>query len=55
MRYPCDKCEYAATKASNLKEHVEKKHEGVRYPCDLCEYAATRARILKQHIESKHD
>ena len=27
VRYPCDKCEYAATKLSSLKIHVEIKHE----------------------------
>ena len=33
VRYPCSKCKYAATTASELKKHVESKHEGVRYPC----------------------
>ena len=29
MRYPCLQCDYAATKAGNLKRHVENEHEGV--------------------------
>ena len=29
VRYPCDKCEYAATSASHLKRYIESKHEGV--------------------------
>ena len=55
MKYPCDKCEYAATKASHLKHHIESKHERVRYPCDKCEYAATGAShlndILRLHMK----
>ena len=47
VRYPCDKCEYAATTASALRSHIENKHEGVRYPCDKCVYAATTARYFK--------
>ena len=41
VKYPCDKCEYSATTASNLKVHIENKLQGVRYPCDQCEYTAT--------------
>ena len=55
VRYPCDKCEFAATDASNLKKHVESKHEGVRYLCDKCEYAATTASNLRRHVKSKHE
>ena len=28
MKYPCSKCEYAATTTSGLKIRVENKHEG---------------------------
>jgi len=28
VRYPCLQCDYAATKASDLKRHVENKHAG---------------------------
>ena len=55
MRYPCDTCEFAATTANDLKQHLESKHDGSRYPCDKCEYAATRAGNPKRHIESKHE
>ena len=54
MRYSCDRCEYAATTATDLKKHIEFKHEGVRYPCDKCEYAATTVSSLKKHNEIKH-
>ena len=46
MRYPCDKCEYAATSESHLKRYIEIKPEGVSYPCDTFEYAATTSRYL---------
>ena len=32
MGFPCNKCEYVATRAFDLRIHVENKHEGVRYP-----------------------
>ena len=55
VRYPCDKCDYAATQKGKLKYHKEAKHQGVRYHCDLCEYSAKRPDILKEHKESKHE
>ena len=54
MRYPCPNCDFAATKASHLKKHVESKHEGVRYPCPECKYAATQKGDLKRHLKNKH-
>ena len=45
LRYPCDKCDYIATKSGNLKTHKETKHQGVRYPCDQCDYIATSCNI----------
>ena len=53
--FPCNQCEYVATRAYNLKIHFKSKHEGVRHPCPECEFAATRARGLKIHIERKHE
>ena len=28
IRYPCDQADYAATRASHLKQHKEYKHDG---------------------------
>jgi len=53
--YQCSQCDYVATRASNLKIHIEYKHEGVRYPCPQCEFAGTTASNLKNHIERKHE
>ena len=55
IRYPCESCDYSATKASHLKQYIERKHEGIRYPCDSCEYTAILTSHLKWHIESKHE
>ena len=41
VKYPCLKCEYAATKVGSLKNHVERKHGEVKYPSSECKYAAT--------------
>ena len=35
-KYPCEKCEYEATKKSSLLTHVKSQHEGVKYLCDQC-------------------
>ena len=55
FRYPCDKCEYAATRSSDLKKHKENKHEGIRYPCNICENIASTLLCLKSHKKYKHE
>ena len=46
----CGECDYVATRAIDLKKHIESKHKGVRYPCLKCVYAATTAGSLKRHV-----
>ena len=53
--YPCDQCEYVATKKSNLDRHKRIKHEGIRYPCDQCDFAASQQGHLKGHKEITHE
>lgn len=36
VRYPCDQCEYAATRILNLKLHIARKHDCIWCPCDQC-------------------
>ena len=55
IRYPCDKCEYEATKQDQLKRHKQNKHEGFRYPSDQCEYIASTQSFLISHKKFKHD
>ena len=52
--YPCNQCDYKATREEHLKKHKEYKHEGVRYPCDKCDYKGITEGKLKVHKESKH-
>ena len=30
VRYPCNFCDYKATKENSLKRHIQTRHEGVR-------------------------
>ena len=55
IKYPCDECEFAATKASHLKQYKEIKHEGKRYPFEYFEYAATQKGALIMHKKRKHN
>ena len=53
--FKCEKCEYAASHSSNLKQHVLVVHEKVNnFKCELCEYAASNASNLKRHVLSVH-
>ena len=54
LGFPCDQCEYVATRAGNLKQHKAAKHLGVRYPCDLCDHVSTQLGNLKQHKAVMH-
>ena len=53
--YPCDKWEYAATTACDLRRHIKINYEGVRNLSDKHEYTATTPSSLKQHMESKYE
>ena len=50
VKYPCNHCDYKATKKGNLLTHIKSKHEGVRFPCDQCDYKATWKRYLLDNI-----
>ena len=52
--FPCDHCEYIATRGDNLKKLIEAKHLGVTYAWDLCPYQATQKQNLKRHYKLKH-
>ena len=54
MRYPCPNYEFTASRAEDLKIHVESKHEEVRYPCPKCEFASTSRQGLMKHQINKH-
>ena len=54
-RYPCNLCQYEATRKDELKRHIKSIHEGVTYPCHLCGYRATLNRNLRKHIQTIHE
>ena len=51
----CNKCNYKASKPSNLQIHMRSIHDGVKYPCDQCNYKASQSGSLKLHIKSIHE
>ena len=55
VRFPCDQCEYIATRKDKLNHHVRTKHEGHRYSCTQCSFQATRPDKLRQHTQAKHE
>ena len=53
--YPCDKCDYKASYASHIRQHIKSIHERVKYPCEQCNYRATDQSGLRKHIKSIHE
>jgi len=53
-RHKCEQCDFHSTSKSNLKKHVQSKHDGIRYFCDQCDHITTQNSHLKAHIRSKH-
>ena len=50
----CDQNEYSTTKGSNLKKHVQERHEGISHQCEKCEYSSPDEQNLRRHIKIKH-
>ena len=40
-RYPCEQCEYMATRKESLDQHKRSVHEGMKYQCVKCKHQAT--------------
>ena len=51
----CDQCEHVASKAGNLKRHIETQHNKNMkyYNCDFCPYKGKEKGRLKKHQESR--
>ena len=49
-KFACGKCEYQATKKSNLVQHQRAVHDGVKYPCGECGHQATSKGHLNQQF-----
>ena len=55
IRYNCPHCQHPCTTRSNLKRHIETKHDKQRqYSCDNCSYTAQNELHLKQHKDEVH-
>jgi len=55
VRYPCQECDYTATKKWHLQQHVDSTHKGIIYPCGQCSYEAKTKQTLQRHMRSIHD
>ena len=48
----CHVCGYKTPGFSNLKEHIEVKHENVKpFPCNVCDARFYRKTRLEQHVK----
>ena len=53
-KFACDRCDYRAKEASNLKKHQRVVHDklllpGVKLECQECDYVAARPDALLAH------
>ena len=52
MSYKCDQCDYASSRAGDLRRHL-KTHSGEKpYKCDQCDYASSQAGHLRTHLKT---
>ena len=61
VKYACDQCDYEASCKSNVKIHIQSKHEGIqsisegaRNACGQCGLQFTHPTSLILHIQSMH-
>ena len=51
----CHVCGYKTPGFSNLKEHIEVKHENVKpFPCNVCDARFYRKTRLEQHVKGMY-
>ena len=55
MKFPCDRCDYKATRKEGLLIHIKYKHEDIRFPCSQCNYQANQKKSLHRHTKSVHE
>lgn len=49
--YPCDQCDYKATRKGNLKVHVDSIHKGVQYLYAHCGYTSSTKNNFNRHMQ----
>ena len=52
--YACSFCDYTNKRGTNLKRHIQSKHEGIFYPCKDCDYKGNRKDNLDSHRRKRH-
>ena len=55
VKFPCDQCDYNATRKHRLLTHIKLIHENVNFYCYQCDYKASKKHHLLKHIKSIHD
>ena len=51
--FPCQICEFEASRKDELKKHIE-EHQAMNRRCELCGECCTNASNLQKHIVAKH-
>ena len=52
----CVKCDFTARKKSELKVHIEEKHnKGTIFECNLCDFKTLRSNYFEGHKQAKHE
>lgn len=54
-KFPCDLCDYEATRPDNLRIHKQSRHEGVRFSCEECGKEFSNPSGLSLHKRTKHE
>ena len=55
VRYSCSKCNFFASSAGNLTEHIQRVHNGFMYLFEKMRFYVGFKKCLRVHIENKHD
>ena len=53
--FPCEKCEYVASKKVNLVQHTKRLHSGLSFTCSHCHEEFGNEIKLNKHILKEHD
>ena len=52
----CAKCDFTTSKKSELKVHIEDKHnKGTIFKCNLCDFKTLRSNYFEGHKQAKHE
>ena len=53
--FPCDQCDYVASKKVNLVQHTKRLHSGLAFTCSHCHEEFGNEIKLNRHILKEHD